>query len=109
MAGQLTEIVNQYIDASAISFSIIAWPLPSIGDRFEAIMDETIKVNNLDNDLFRSIQQKMIDAIDGAEYMHITGMNGNRTDLKLPYGSFRIRRRKRCLKSCCRRCEYSCG
>lgn len=79
MAGQLTEIVNQYIDASAISFSIIAWPLPSIGDRFEAIMDETIKVNNLDNNLFRSIQQKMIDAIDGAEYMHITGMNGNRT------------------------------
>ena len=57
--------------------------MPSIGDRFEAIMDETIRVNNLDNDLFRSIQQKMIDAIDGAEYMHITGMNGNRTDLKV--------------------------
>ena len=101
MAGQMTEIVNQYIDASAISFSIIAWPLPSIGDRFEAIMDETIKVNNLDNDLFRSIQQKMIDAIDGAEYMHITGMNGNRTDLKVAFWQLQDPAKETVFENCC--------
>jgi len=101
MAGQLTEIVNQYIDASAISFSIIAWPLPSIGDQFEAIMDETIKVNNLDNDLFRSIQQKMIDAIDGAEYMHITGMNGNRTDLKVALWQLQNPEKETVFENCC--------
>ena len=101
MAGQLTAIVNQYIDASAISFSIIAWPLPSIGDQFEAIMDETIKVNNLDNDLFRSIQQKMIDAIDGAEYMYITGMNGNRTDLKVALWQLQDPSKETVFENCC--------
>ena len=101
MAGQLTEIANQYIDASAISFSIIAWPLPSIGEQFEAIMDETIKVNNLDNDLFRSIQQRMIDAIDGAEYMHITGMNGNRTDLKVALWQLQNPEKETVFENCC--------
>ena len=101
IAGQLTEIANQYIDASAISFSIIAWPLPSIGEQFEAIMDETIKVNNLDNDLFRSIQQRMIDAIDGAEYMHITGMNGNRTDLKVALWQLQNPEKETVFENCC--------
>ena len=101
MAGQLTAIVNQYIDASAISFSIIAWPLPSIGDQFEDIMDETIKVNNLDNDLFRSIQQRMIDAIDGAEYMRITGMNGNRTNLKVALWQLQNPAKETVFENCC--------
>ena len=101
MAGQLTEIANQYIDASAISFSIIAWPLPSIGEQFSAIMDETIRVNNLDNDLFRSIQQTMIDAIDGAAYMKITGMNGNRTDLKVALWQLQDPEKETVFENCC--------
>lgn len=101
LAGQLSDIANQYIDASSTSFTIIAWPLPSIGDDFEAIMDATIEVNNLNNDTFRSIQQTMIDAMDGAAYVHITGMNGNRTDLKVVLWQLQDQEKETVFENCC--------
>ena len=101
LAGQLADITNQYIDASGTSFTIIAWPLPSIGDNFKEIMDATVEVNNLDNDLFRDIQQKMIDAMDGAAYMHITGMNGNRTDLKVALWQLEDPEKETVFENCC--------
>lgn len=78
-----SSVVNKFIDSESISFTIIAWPLPSIGSRYEEIMQETIRINNLDNETWRGIQQKIIDAADGADYMQITGTNGNRTDLRV--------------------------
>lgn len=101
LAGQMAEIANQYIDASSTSFAIIAWPLPSIGADFEAIMEETIKVNNLDNDVYRKIQQAMIDAMDGAAYMHITGMNGNQTDLKVALWQLADPEKETVFENCC--------
>lgn len=101
LAGQLMDITNQYIDAATTSFAIIAWPLPSIGNDFKAIMDETIKVNNLDNDTFRKIQQTMIDAMDGAAYMQITGMNGNQTDLKVALWQLQNPETETVFENCC--------
>ena len=49
----------------------------------------------------RSIQQKMIDAIDGAEYMHITGMNGNRTDLKVALWQLQDPAKETVFENCC--------
>lgn len=101
LAGQLSEITNQYIDAATTSFTIIAWPLPSIGANFRAIMEETIKVNNIDNDVYRKIQQTMIDAMDGAAYMHITGMNGNKTDLKVALWQLQDPDKETVFENCC--------
>lgn len=65
------------------AFTIIAYPTPEIGDKFEEIFNETVKINNLDNDLYTEIQQNIIDVLDKAEYVHVTGMGDNKTDLKV--------------------------
>lgn len=77
-AGQIT---NQYIKGEERSFTIIAYPLPAIGDRFEEIFAETVKINTLDYMLYRDMQQKIIDVLDEADKVHITGKGANRTDL----------------------------
>ena len=101
LAGQVSQISNQYINASEISFSIISWPVPSIGSDFEAIMDETVLVNNLDNDLYREIQQKMIDALDGAEYVRVTGRAGNVTDLHVNIWQLQDPEKETVFENCC--------
>ncbi len=77
-AGQLT---NQYIKGDERSFTIIAFPIPQIGDRYQEIFRETMKINTLDYNLYRDMQQKIIDVLDTAERVHITGRSGNKTDL----------------------------
>ena len=78
MSGQIT---NQYIIGEERSFTIIAYPVPEIGERFKEIFAETVKINTLDYTLYQNMQQKIIDVLDQAEKVHITGKNGNKTDL----------------------------
>ncbi len=78
-----SEIMNKYINREERSFTIIAWPTPAIGDCFDEILDEIIKVNTLKVDLYCEVQQQIIDVLDKAQYVHVKGMNGNRTDLKI--------------------------
>lgn len=75
------DIVNQYIKGEERSFTIIAFPIPAIGNEFEAIFAETMKVNTLDYTLYRDMQQIIIDTLDKAKYVKIEGANGNDTDL----------------------------
>lgn len=77
------QVVDQYIPGSEISFTIIAFPVPEIGPDFEAIFKETIRINTLDYELYRRIQQVLIDALDQAEYAVIKGKGTNKTDLKV--------------------------
>ena len=79
-SGQIT---NEYIKGEERSFTIIAFPVPDIGERFAEIFDETIRINTLDYNLYRDIQQKIINALDEAEYCIIKGMGKNRTNLKV--------------------------
>lgn len=74
-------VTNSYIIPTERSFTIIAWPTPAIGDDFEAIFDEIIKVNTLDVSLYRRIQQCIIDTLDGADYVTVKGSGNNKTDL----------------------------
>ncbi len=75
------QIMNQYIIGEERSFTIIAYPIPAIGEQFEEIFAETVKVNTLDYSLYQKMQQKMIDVLDLAEKVHITGKGENKTDL----------------------------
>lgn len=79
-AGQLT---NQYIKGEERSFTIIAYPVPEIGEQYEEIFNEIIRINTLDADLYAGIQQALIDALDKGEYVHILGKGENTTDLKV--------------------------
>ena len=77
---------NEYIPGEETSFTIIAWPVPSIAEReeeYKAIFDDVIRINTLDYNLYQDIQQKIIDALDKAEYVIIKGDNGNKTDMKV--------------------------
>ncbi len=76
-------ITNTYIKREERSFTIIAFPTPAIGDRFEEIFREVIRINTLDADLYREIQQALIDTLDRAQYCRILGKDDNKTDLKI--------------------------
>ena len=77
-SGQIT---NEYIRGDERSFTIIAWPVPEIGEKYEEIFDEVIRINTLDAKLYEKVQQTLIDALDQGEYVHVTGKGENRTDL----------------------------
>lgn len=76
-----SEIMNQYIKPEQRSFTIISYPIPEIGDNFEEIFKEVVKVNTLDKDKYRQIQQHLIDALDQAVEVHVKGKGKNKTDL----------------------------
>lgn len=80
-ANESFKIMSQYIRMDERSFTIIAYPMPEIGDNFEQIFDEIVKVNTLDKEMYRNIQQSLIDALDQGEYVHIKGKGENKTDL----------------------------
>ncbi len=74
-------IQSRYIKEEERSFTIIAFPIPEIGDDFEHIFKETIKLNTLDMELYRKIHQALIDALDQGDRVRITGRGANQTDL----------------------------
>ena len=74
-------IQNRYIREEERSFTIIAFPIPEIGEQFEEIFDETIKINTLDMDVYRKVHQAIIDALDQGDSVHVTGRGANETDI----------------------------
>ncbi|MDE7416545.1 MAG: aminopeptidase [Lachnospiraceae bacterium] len=83
LKGTSQDIVSRYINEEERSFTIIAFPVPSIGERFVEIFDETIKLNTLDYKTYERIQATIIDTLNKAVYVEIKGMNGNKTDLRV--------------------------
>ena len=81
MSNALMELTNRYIIGEERSFTIMAFPLPSIGPDFAGIFADTVRINTLDNRKYEKIQQALIDALDSGRRVHILGMGGNRTDL----------------------------
>lgn len=79
-SGQLT---NQYIKGDERSFTIVSYPVPEIGAQYKEIFDEVIRINTLDANVYKNVQQALIDALDKGEYVHILGKDKNETDLKV--------------------------
>ena len=79
-SGQIT---NEYIRGDERSFTIVAYPVPEIGERYPEIFNEVIRINTLDAKLYEKVQQTMIDALDQGEYVHVLGKGANRTDLRV--------------------------
>ena len=76
-------ITREFIPGDERSFTIIAFPLPTIGDNFREIFAKTMEINTLDYRLYRDIQQKIIDVLDEGVYAQVKGCNGNKTDIKV--------------------------
>lgn len=80
---KFNEMRRQYIIEEERSFTIISFPVPEVGPVFRELFDETIRLNTLDYMLYRNVQQKLIDALDTADYCEVRGCGDNRTDLKV--------------------------
>ncbi|MBQ2745239.1 MAG: aminopeptidase [Lachnospiraceae bacterium] len=78
-----SQVYHEYIKGDETSFTIIAYPIPEIGDNFEDIFADTIKINTLDQDLYRQIQTDIIAVLDQAEYVRVQGKGDNKTDIKV--------------------------
>lgn len=79
--GKNGQMTNRYIPGEERSFTIIAFPSPAIGEQFEEIFSETVKINTLDYMKYREIQQCIIDALDQAMCVRLKGADGNDTDI----------------------------
>ena len=82
-ANESAQIGNEYVPVHETSFTIIAFPRPEIGEDFSEIFQETIRINTLDYEIYKTIQQKLIDRLDRAEHVVITGKGDNHTNLKV--------------------------
>ena len=82
-AGKIADIQNEYIKGEEHSFTIIAFPVPEIGERYKEIFDDVVRINTLDYMLYRDIQQKIIDVLDKGSTVLVKGMNGNETDMRV--------------------------
>lgn len=82
-ANESMPVTNQYIPGDETSFTIIAFPVPAIGADFAEIFAETIRINTLDYEMYRDIQQKIIEVLDQASSVHVTGRDGNVTDIRV--------------------------
>ncbi len=88
---KMGQLQRKYIIEEERSFTIIAFPIPEIKEclpdktpeGYAKFFEEIIRVNTLDYKLYRDIQQKIIDVLDTAEYVEITGRGNNKTNLKV--------------------------
>ena len=99
LSSQNAEITAKYIDPEQRSFSIIAFPMPSISENYEEIFKDTIKINTLDVDKYRKIQQTIIDVLDKHSVAHVVGNNGNITDLYVRLWELKDLQKKQSLKT----------
>lgn len=82
-AAESNALLNDFINQDERSFTIIAYPLPSIGEKFEEIFEEVRKVNNLDKQKYKEIQQNMIQVLDRSAFVKIMGRGNNMTNLTI--------------------------
>lgn len=99
-ANEASVIANEYIPGDETSFTIIAFPVPEIGEEFEKIFEETIAINTLDYEKYKKIQQTIIDALDEAEYVIVKGKGENRTDLRVSLHELRDKEKETNFENC---------
>lgn len=83
MFSESARITYEFINGEERSFTIISFPVPSIGENFEEIFNETIHLNTLDYGKYREIQEKLIDALDKCYKVVVKGKGCNTTDLTI--------------------------
>lgn len=77
------ELMNRYMSPEYTSYTIIAFPVPEIGPKFEEIFHKMIEVNTLDEQSYEKAQQTIIEALDKGTHVWIRGNGENETDIKV--------------------------
>ncbi len=74
---------TKYQPIAETSFCVVSFPSPDIGEKFEDLFDEIVKINMLDSAEYEQIQQIMIDELDKADHVIIKGKQDNQTYLQV--------------------------
>ena len=96
-AGQM---VNEYIPGDERSFTIMALPIPAVGEPYGEIFEEIVKINTLDYKVYEAIQQTIIDALDKGCAAHIVGKDENCTDLTIQLHSLQNPEKETIFENC---------
>ena len=99
-AREYTQIVQKYIKGDERSFTIIAFPLPEIGMDYEELFEETVKINCLDQDKYRKVQQSIIDALDKADFVRVEGKGSNKTYITVNMHEFKNPEKETNFENC---------
>lgn len=105
---RLGELQRNYIIEEERSFTIIAFPIPEIKEVlpeattqcFREFFREVIRINTLDYEHYRKVQQTLIDTLDTAVFCRIRGRGGNRTDLKVQLRGLKDPDRETIFENC---------
>ncbi|MBO4324916.1 MAG: aminopeptidase [Lachnospiraceae bacterium] len=81
--SRLFMLREQYLPSEERSFTIISYPVPSIGPKFKDIFKATIRVNTLSSARYKKIHQCIIDVLDKASYVTVKGSGANKTDIRV--------------------------
>lgn len=100
LSNENAQITNRYIKGEERSFTIIAFPVPEIGENFREIFEETVKINTLDYQLYAKIQQTIIDTLDQGVAVHIKGCGDNRTDLTVRFMELKDPQKETLFENC---------
>lgn len=98
--GRMAQLQEKYLPSDSYSFTIVAYPLPSIGEKFEEIFEETLRLNQLDNETYIKVQQSIIDALDQAEAVHVTGRGDNHTDITVQLWKLKDKKKETIFENC---------
>lgn len=112
-ANEAAVITNEFMPGDETSFTIIAFPVPAIGldshddscsacakERFRKIFEETIAINTLDYEKYKTIQQMIIDALDEADHVEVKGKGANRTNLRVSLHELGDREKETNFENC---------
>lgn len=94
------QMINEYIPGDERSFTIMALPVPEVGEPYEKIFEEIVRINTLDSVLYGEIQQKIIDALDQGDTVHIVGKGDNCTDLTVKLWSLKDPSKETVFENC---------
>jgi hypothetical protein len=94
------QLYYHYYKRDEASFSIIAFPSTEIGAEFPEIFADTLRINLLDSKRYAAIQQKIIDVLDTAAYVHVKGKGSNRTDIKVQMHKLKDPTRETLFENC---------
>ncbi len=100
LAAKSGSLVNEYIRGDERSFTIISYPIPSIGRDFKAIFSETVKLNTLDYEKYKLMQQKIIDVLEMGEKVEVKGKGKNRTDITVSLHELKDKTKETVFENC---------
>ncbi len=99
-SNEANQFAESYVPSEETSFTMIAFPTSEIGEHFEEIFQETIRINTLDTQIYQNVQQCLIQALDDCDYVRIVGAGENRTDLTVNLVKLQNREKETRFENC---------